>query len=85
MKVLEIRDYKEQVAKNLLTSETRKIVLPKSNILYFVLENEAWFCIRPSGTEPKVKIYFGVKGSSEEDANKKLDQLVNDIMNNIIQ
>ena len=70
MNVLEIRDYEEQVAKNLTTKETRKMELPKSNVLYFVLEDEAWFCIRPSGTEPKVKIYFGVKGTSEEEADK---------------
>jgi len=85
MNVLEIRDYEEQVAKNLTTKETRKMELPKSNVLYFVLEDEAWFCIRPSGTEPKVKIYFGVKGTSEEEADKKLAGLVDSVMNNIIK
>ena len=54
--------------------------LPKSNVLYFELENNAWFCIRPSGTEPKIKIYFGVSASSSAEATKKLETLANEVM-----
>ena len=49
--------------------------MPKSNVLYFDLEENSWCCVRPSGTEPKVKFYMGVKGSSIEDAQNKLDEL----------
>ena len=51
--------------------------LPSSNVLYYELENNAWCCVRPSGTEPKIKFYFGVKGTSLEDAAKKLEKLKN--------
>ncbi|TCT13948.1 alpha-phosphoglucomutase [Natranaerovirga pectinivora] len=54
--------------------------LPKSNVLYFELENNGWVCVRPSGTEPKVKIYFGIKGISMEDTHKKLNDLQDDFM-----
>ncbi len=57
--------------------------LPKSNVLRFRLSEDAWFCIRPSGTEPKIKLYFGVKGESLEDANEKLDRLKVDILSRI--
>lgn len=57
--------------------------LPKSNVLRFQLSEDSWFCIRPSGTEPKIKLYFGVKGESLEDANEKLDRLKSDILNRI--
>lgn len=49
--------------------------LPKSNVIYFELSDNAWCCVRPSGTEPKIKYYFGVKGNSLEDADKKLESL----------
>ncbi|MDK2808491.1 MAG: phosphoglucomutase [Clostridiales bacterium] len=65
LKVLAVRDY-------LKPEETK---LPKSNVLYFELEEDAWFCVRPSGTEPKIKFYFGVKGTSMEDATKKAEAL----------
>ena len=55
--------------------ETKETGLPKSNVLYFVLNDDAWCCARPSGTEPKLKFYMGVKGSSLEDAAKKNDAL----------
>ena len=55
--------------------------LPKSNVLYFELENDAWFCVRPSGTEPKIKFYAGIKGTSLEDSAKKLDELMEAIRN----
>jgi len=83
MKILEIKDYEKQIVINKVTNEETKINLPKSNVLYFNLENSAWVCARPSGTEPKIKFYFGVKGNSEEDANKKLMDLSNSVMKKI--
>ena len=61
----------------MITGEIRKTGLPTSNVLYYELENDAWCCVRPSGTEPKIKLYMGIKGTSEEDANKKLEDLKN--------
>ena len=60
-KVLRLRDYKNDVITDLATGETIPTGLPKSNVLYFELENDAWFCVRPSGTEPKIKFYAGIK------------------------
>ena len=57
------------------TGEITKTDLPKSNVLYYELENDAWCCVRPSGTEPKIKFYMGIKGESLEDTNKKLEEL----------
>ena len=70
-KVLRARDYKTEVIKDLQTGEEGKTGLPVSNVLYYELENDAWVCVRPSGTEPKIKFYFGVKGNSLEDADAK--------------
>ena len=74
LKVLEYRDYQEHkvVDNNGNISETD---LPTSNVLYYQLENNSWCCVRPSGTEPKIKFYFGVKGNSLEDASSRLDIL----------
>lgn len=74
LKVLEYRDYQEHkvVDNNENISETD---LPTSNVLYYQLENNSWCCVRPSGTEPKIKFYFGVKGNSLEDASSRLDIL----------
>lgn len=80
-KVLRLRDYKNDVITDLATGETVPTGLPKSNVLYFELENDAWFCIRPSGTEPKIKFYAGIKGTSLEDSAKKLDELMEAIRN----
>ena len=74
-KVLRLRDYKNDVITDLATGETAPTGLPKSNVLYFELENDAWFCVRPSGTEPKIKFYYGVVGTSLEDADKKSEQM----------
>ena len=74
-RVLEFRDYKKDFIKNNITGETSKTGLPNSNVLYYGLENDAWCCVRPSGTEPKIKFYMGVKGKSEEDAEKQLKEL----------
>ena len=70
-KVIAVRDYKEDTIKNLETGEVTATGLPNSNVLYYELTNDAWVCVRPSGTEPKVKFYYGVKGISLEDADEK--------------
>ncbi len=71
LKVLAARDYKTDTIQDFVTGETRPTGLPKSNVLYYELEDDAWVCVRPSGTEPKVKFYIGVKGSSMADADEK--------------
>lgn len=75
LKILSARDYREDVIKDMVTGKTTKTGLPKSNVLYYDLEDDVWVCIRPSGTEPKLKFYYGVKGTSFEDAQEKLDKL----------
>ena len=74
-KVLSIRDYDKDTITDMATGEVKPTGLPKSNVLYFDLEDSAWFCARPSGTEPKIKFYMGVKGRSFEDANTLLEGL----------
>ena len=74
-KVLIFKDIDRDYVKNMETGEEYKSELPKSNVLYYSLENDAWCCVRPSGTEPKIKLYFGVKGNSEKNANIELDNL----------
>ena len=78
--VLAVRDYKEDTRKDTMTGEVTKTGLPESNVLYYELSDNAWCCMRPSGTEPKIKYYFGVKGSSLEDAEKKLAVLKEDLL-----
>ena len=70
--LLAVRDYKEDTRKDMTTGEVTATGLPTSNVLYYELSDNAWCCVRPSGTEPKIKYYFGVKGESLEDAKKKL-------------
>ena len=70
-KVVAVRDYKADTIKNLETGEVTPTGLPNSNVLYYELTNDAWVCVRPSGTEPKVKFYYGVKGTSLTDADEK--------------
>lgn len=70
-KVLKARDYKADTIKDLATGEVTATGLPSSNVLYYDLTDDAWLCVRPSGTEPKVKFYYGVKGASLEDADSK--------------
>ena len=70
-KVLSVRDYKKDTIVDTATGEVRPTGLPASNVLYYDMEDDAWICVRPSGTEPKVKFYYGIKGSSLEDADKK--------------
>ena len=78
--VLAVRDYKEDTRKDLVTGEVTKTGLPASNVLYYELSDNAWCCVRPSGTEPKIKYYFGVKGTSLVDADAKLAALKEDLL-----
>jgi phosphoglucomutase len=71
LKVLEVRDYQEHVIKK-ADGEVSETDLPTSNVLYYELSNNSWCCVRPSGTEPKIKFYMGVKGSTMQDAENQL-------------
>ena len=85
--VLKVRDYQEDTITDLKTKEVKPTGLPKSNVLYYELQDDAWVCIRPSGTEPKVKFYIGVKGSSLTDSVEKakvLGQNMLDIVQKLI-
>ena len=82
-KVLSARDYKTGKIKNLATGEETDTGLPASNVLYYDLEDDAWLCVRPSGTEPKVKFYYGVKGSSLEDADALSEELGKEVVDMI--
>lgn len=82
-KVTLIEDYKESVRTNVEESKKEEITLPKSNVLKYFLEDGTWFCLRPSGTEPKVKFYFGVKGSSLEDSQQALNDISKDVMEQV--
>ncbi len=75
LKVLAARDYKEDTIQDFVTGQTRPTGLPKSNVLYYELEDDAWVCVRPSGTEPKVKFYMGVKAKTMKEAEKRLEEL----------
>ena len=81
-KVLKFRDYKKEIVKDLATGEETKTDLPNSNVLYYELENDSWCCVRPSGTEPKIKFYLGVKSNSMESADKELEFMKKDILEN---
>ena len=74
-KVTAVRDYKLDEITNLATGEKKPTGLPNSNVLYYELTDDAWVCVRPSGTEPKVKFYYGVKGTSLADADEKSDAM----------
>lgn len=75
LKVVEMRDYDLDRTTDMATGEVRPTGLPKSNVLYFELENDSWCCARPSGTEPKIKFYMGVKGTGLEDAQARVEAL----------
>ena len=74
-KVLSVRDYKKDTITDTATGEVKPTGLPNSNVLYYELTDDAWVCVRPSGTEPKVKFYYGIKGSSLENADEKSDAM----------
>jgi phosphoglucomutase len=76
--ILKVRDYKRNTITDNNTKAVTSTGLPQSDVLYFEMNDDAWCAIRPSGTEPKIKFYFGVKGSSLEDAQKRLEKLKND-------
>ena len=82
-KVTSFRDYKEDTVTDLATREVTTTGLPKSNVLYFDMTDDAWLCVRPSGTEPKVKFYYGVKGTSLEDADAKSEKLGQEVLDMI--
>lgn len=75
LQVVEVRDYDNNKIVNMETGAERETGLPKSNVLYFDLTNDSWCCARPSGTEPKLKFYMGVKGTSLADAEDKVEKL----------
>ncbi len=79
-KVLSARDYKLDTIKDLATGEVKPTGLPSSNVLYYDLSDNAWLCVRPSGTEPKVKFYYGIVGTSLEDANAKSAALGKEVL-----
>jgi phosphoglucomutase len=83
VKVVSIEDYLLSERTNVETKVKDKIELPSSNVLKYYLEDGSWFCVRPSGTEPKAKFYFGVKGTSLEDSQNKLEKLENSVMERV--
>ena len=80
LKVLTFSDYEMDTCKDMITGSISSTNLPKSNVLYFELENDSWCCARPSGTEPKIKFYMGVKGTSLQDSDQKLESLTNALL-----
>ena len=79
-KVLSVRDYKKDTITDAATGEVKPTGLPSSNVLYYDMEDAAWICVRPSGTEPKVKFYFGIRGNSLEDADEKSAALGQEVL-----
>lgn len=75
-----IRDYLNGISRFVIKDEEKELDLPKSNVLHYTLEDGSWFAVRPSGTEPKIKIYFSVVGDSQEDSEKKLDMIKNQVL-----
>ncbi len=79
LKVTKLRDYANDVVTDMATGEKSGTGLPKSNVLYFDLTNDSWCCARPSGTEPKIKFYMGVKGENLEDAQARVEALTEEL------
>lgn len=82
-RVLKARDYQADIIKDISTGEVEPTGLPSSNVLYYDLTDDAWLCVRPSGTEPKVKFYYGIKGTSLEDADEKSRVLGEEVLSMI--
>ncbi|MCD8238398.1 MAG: phospho-sugar mutase [Clostridiales bacterium] len=80
VKVCEARDYSADTIKNIATGEVTPTGLPKSNVLYYILEDGTWFCVRPSGTEPKIKVYFGANGATMDEASAKAQKASDGIL-----
>ena len=83
-KVLFARDYQEATIKNMESGSVEATGLPKSNVLYYDCEDSTWLCIRPSGTEPKLKLYYGLKAGSVEEADKRIKNLSEEL-NNLVE
>lgn len=83
LKVVTVEDYKLQEKTSLQSGEKEQILLPKSNVLKYHLEDGSWVCLRPSGTEPKIKFYFGIVGETREDSIQKLDSIQQAFMEKI--
>ena len=86
-KVTSFRDYQADTITDIATGEVKPTGLPKSNVLYYDLEGGAWVCVRPSGTEPKLKFYYGVKGTDANDAEvkeKELGQYMINLVNSML-
>ncbi|EJQ57107.1 MULTISPECIES: phospho-sugar mutase [Bacillus] len=81
--VVAVEDYKESIITTLQDGNKEEIHLPKSNVLKYQLEDSSWFCLRPSGTEPKIKFYFGVQDDSLQNSEQKLLTIKEDIMNRL--
>ena len=79
-RVLAVRDYRAGVCRRKDGAGTTPLNLPRSNVLYFELENDGWCCVRPSGTEPKIKLYYGVKDGTIQTADKKLNAVKESLM-----
>ena len=73
-------DIKKGIKTNLVTKEEEKIALPTSNVIKYYLPDDTWFVLRPSGTEPKLKVYYGVKAESEAAAEVKLQKLSDEVL-----
>ena len=78
--VAAIRDYQIGIRRDLEAGDTEPLNLPRSNVLYFEMKSGSWFCIRPSGTEPKIKIYYGVSGNTDDSAREELHGLKQDVL-----
>ena len=79
-KVTKVRDYKTGIVVDTKTKKQTQTGLPTSNVLYYDLEDDAWCCVRPSGTEPKIKFYMGVKGKSDKESEDLLEKLKKDML-----
>lgn len=79
--VAAVRDYLRSIRKEIKSQKEEELTLPESDVLYYEIEDGSWFCVRPSGTEPKIKIYYGVRGNSMELAEGKLQDLKDSIVN----
>lgn len=78
-KVVAMRDYQADVRVNMDSGLTEPIGLPKSNVVYYELDDDAWMCVRPSGTEPKIKFYFGVRGNTDSESKEKAEKMKADL------
>ncbi|MDO4296652.1 MAG: phospho-sugar mutase [bacterium] len=80
-KVVSVRDYKNDTITDMASGEVKPTGLPSSNVLYYDMEDGVWMCVRPSGTEPKIKFYYGIKGTSLEDADARAEAMGKEVTN----